>query len=191
MEALNQLWSIADEESSKFKGDPALVFEAIGLILIRPLENYGYQSTPINSSAFAHTGGDGVHFSLVHLDGMVLEASPVVMTVPMQFDQSNLIVGSNLFEFLCLGERTGYFCLEQLVYDRSRASDLLLNPVSVDVRALDDQDEKIYRRWLYLLQILRSSFNLKSWNNVEQRLNELHDQYFSQLVFNSKYRNPK
>ena len=187
METLNKLWALANAETDKAQKD-SLAFDSIGLILIRPLKNMGYQSTPTNVSTFAHTGGDGVHFSLLHLEGEIAETSPVVMTVPMRPDRPNIIVGGNLFEFLCLGERTGYFCLEQLAYDQNETINWLRHPEVYLEQAYksnfpDPYWVELFQRRTYLLNILRSAFGLKAWDKVEHRLDELQKQYMALLEF--------
>ncbi len=141
------------------------------------MRNMGYESTPINSITFAETGGDGVHFSLVQLHDVVSEDSPVVMTVPMQPDKPNIVVGSNLFEFLCLGSQIGYFPLEQLAYDQRTTIRWIRDPrvyfeqeYGTDVSELAE-----------LLNLLAVEFNLRSWDSVEQHLNDLQTQYLPLL----------
>ena len=90
---LNQLHEVDARATAKFGRQYGTVFD--GLQLSETLENYGYFCTPVNSSTFASTGGDGVHFSLVHINGKATDDSPVVMTCPMGV-KFNMIVGSNL-----------------------------------------------------------------------------------------------
>jgi hypothetical protein len=195
MKTLHRLWSVADQEAKKLNSNPLFIFDPIGLILARPLKKMQYESTPINSSAFAHTGGDGVHFSFLHLDGKPSESSPIVMTVPMQSaGKENLIVGENLFEFLCLGERIGYFRLEQLVYDESRTIEWISNPailyeLEYGKRLSNPSRVDSYNKEKYLLKILRDEFGLKSWSNVKKRLGELQSSYISLLEFRSSFTN--
>lgn len=92
-------------------------FDHCGLILCEEEGPWHYTASPLNSDTFATTGGDGVHSSFLVLPGRDPSQFPIVMAVPMN-DLCNVIVGENLIEFLCLGCRTGYFCLEQLVYER-------------------------------------------------------------------------
>ena len=111
----------------------------IGLNLIDPPEHYSHQgtilyqpgTTPDKTVAFAHTGGDDVHFSLVESDGGFGDESLVVMTVPMaegSASESNVVVGADLHEFLCLGCIHGFFDLENLVYKRQETTDMLSGP---------------------------------------------------------------
>jgi hypothetical protein len=186
METLNKLWLVADREAKKIKSTHH-VFDPIGLILIRPLENMGYESTPVNSLTFAHTGGDGVHFSLVSLEGKVSDTSPVVMTVPANYGSENLIVGENLVEFLCLGERVGYFCLEQLTYNDNKLKTIgwIEHPETyIEELYAKDLSELIHQQE-QLLGILRKTFGLKSWRKVKNRLDELQNNYMSMLEFRS------
>ncbi len=87
--------------------------ESVGLIMEDELIEEWYECTPLNCLTFASTGGDGVHFSIIK----DLDQSPVVMTVPMNFDEENLVIANSLYEFLCLGSHFGFFNLEQLSYN--------------------------------------------------------------------------
>ncbi|NHI92390.1 MAG: hypothetical protein EAX96_07785 [Candidatus Lokiarchaeota archaeon] len=206
LKLMEKLRKSAEEESARIKTNPEIwqkvqptffanleigrsleqasnfIFDPIGLILMHPLKTEEYESTPRNSSAFARTGGDGVHFSLLHLDGQIIEKSPVVMTVPDNYGEENLIVGSSLYEFLCLGSRTGYFLLEGLTYSDRRKETLeyLEHPealVKEDSQVLNKENIK---RSQYLLQLLRDSLSLHPWRNIENRLSEL--QSFQKLL---------
>jgi hypothetical protein len=77
---------------------------------IKYLANGDYWCTPINTAAFGWTGGDGRHYSLLAIDGVIHEASPVILTRPDYSDYtSNVVAGQNLYDFLCLGRHTGFF----------------------------------------------------------------------------------
>ena len=89
--------------------------ERVGFILTDELVEEWYDSSPLNCVAFATTGGDGVHFSV--FKDFDEDESPVVMTVPMNFGEENIVIANSLYEFLCLGSRFGFFGLEQLSYD--------------------------------------------------------------------------
>jgi hypothetical protein len=83
-----------------------------GEVRVNPLltPSYGdYYCTPLNTLCFAHTGGDGTHFSFLAVDGKVNEQSPVVVTVPTTIEYPNVILGENLVDFLNLGFHLGYF----------------------------------------------------------------------------------
>ncbi|MGH9897160.1 MAG: hypothetical protein ACREA0_35230, partial [bacterium] len=51
----------------------------IGLNLIDPPRKCETEITPSNSLAFAETGGEYVHFSLLSVKGRVSDASPVLL----------------------------------------------------------------------------------------------------------------
>ncbi len=206
LKLLEKLWHLAEEEAARTKSNSEIwqkmhptffanlkigrtleqasnfIFDPIGLILIRPLKTEEYESTPRNSSAFAHTGGEGVHFSLLQLEDQITEKSPVVMTVPANYGDENLIVGSNLYEFLCLGSRTGYFLLEGLTYSDSKKETLeyLEHPEALMKQESQVLNEEEIKRGEYLLQLLRDRLTLTPWRNVENRLNEL--QSFQKLL---------
>jgi len=141
METLERLWAMADREAERT--GPLFDLGCIGLHLQRPLSNAGYNFTPTNSSTFAGTGGDGVHFGLLHINGEVSDDSPVVMTVPMMFEEANVVLGENLLEFLRLGCQVGYFDLEQLVYDKQEAIRSIAHPQTwaEEIKSWIDQQE--------------------------------------------------
>jgi hypothetical protein len=126
--ALSALWDVADDlgRAASNSGDFAL--DPVGLLLVRPLERWGYDCTPVNSVTFAHTGGDGVHFGLLQVDGVAPASSPIVMTVPGVFDDCNRIVAGDFDEFLSVGAINGWFSLEQLAYDLDDALAYLATP---------------------------------------------------------------
>ncbi|WP_444884125.1 hypothetical protein [Microbulbifer sp. PSTR4-B] len=86
-----------------------------GLQLTDGLVEGWYECSPVNCVAFATTGGDGVHFSV--FKELALEESPIVMTVPMNFGEENLVIARSMQDFLRLGSRYGFFELEQLSYN--------------------------------------------------------------------------
>src|SRR4051812_26253836 len=115
MKLLQQLWDLAEREGEQRGTNAYYAFERIGLCLYSPpLKTEEYGATPLNTTTFAHTGGDGDHFGFLHIDSKVQESSPIVMTVPMS--PINIIVGSNLYEFLCLGYEYGYFMMHDFSY---------------------------------------------------------------------------
>lgn len=139
--------------------------ESLGLFLSPSLKTSGYEATPTCCSPFAWTGGDGVHFSLADIGET---AFPVVMTVPMNFDAPNMVLGKDLREFLALGLHTGYFTLEGLMYDRdaeiARITDTALRGSAGE--ALKD---------------IGKTFGLVPWSNARNRLDELQAEFAKAL----------
>jgi hypothetical protein len=186
MKSLEKLWSIADKEAENTKREFPLVFDPIGLMLFRPLKEKYYDSTPVNSFSFAQTGGDGVHFSLVVLEGRVSEDSPVVMTVPMNYGKVNLIVGENLIEFLSLGGQLGYFFLEQLIYNEEKTIEWLLHPKEFISKEYGTDPSgpfppESFREQERLLSLLREAFELKPWSRLKSHLDELQNRFMGML----------
>jgi len=138
--------------------------EAIGLLPMPDLRHCGYSVAPPNSLAFASTGGDGVHFSLLERPDVEQAMWPVVMTVPMNFDMPNLILGSDIGDFLGLGIRLGYFDLEQLVYDREETISLL------DRNAARPSRSNIKDT---VLGQIEAAFSCRPWDNHGLRIDEL------------------
>lgn len=175
---LESLWALADRVSEKRNQSFTSVFYPIGLFLHRPLEDGGYDSTPCNCESFARTGGDGVHYNLLEINGEISDDSPVVMTVPMMFDNPNIIVGENLSEFLCLGCEVGYFALEQLAYDIKQTIQSIMNPGPLD----NDQAE--------LLRLIREEFDLQPITQINYRFEVLQRTYIPLLTFSKRYKKP-
>jgi hypothetical protein len=129
----------------------------------------GYWCTPTNAVGFASTGGDGVHYSLLRLPDRPEVDWPVVMTVPMQSDLPNLVVGSSLQEFLALGCFYGYFALDALVYAER---DQTIAELERGAPLQDSWPEKER-----LLSALRERFTLEPWRGVGGRLEQLQREY--------------
>ena len=138
--------------------------EAIGLLPMPSLRHCGYPRAPRNSLSFATTGGDGVHFSLLALDDTASASWPVVMTVPMNFGEENLIVGSDLREFLGLGLRHGYFELEQLLYKPDETIAWLDHDSDQSPRSADKSRA---------LAAIGRTFEISGWENHGPRIAEL------------------
>jgi hypothetical protein len=173
-----RLWALAERLAER-AGDPDYVFFPLGLRLHGPDgDRWDYDATPVNSTTFASTGGDGVHFGLLHGSTAASPTAPVAMTVPMQFDAPNHVVGASLREFLALGCRTGYFQLEQLAYRWGRlevVSRLEAGHWDAGWEGWAGLEEAIAP--VELLAALTQEFDLAPWANVEQRLTELQARY--------------
>lgn len=142
-------------------------FDPIGLILQLPPRREEYWCTPKNSTCFARTGGDGTHFSILHLPGTTLDSAPVVMTVPMS-DNPNVVVGENVLEFLALGCRRGYFSLEQLVFDHESA---------VLAYSSEEFDPESSQQEQAMLKLIAKEFGLHPWQRLRARFAELQLRY--------------
>jgi len=173
--ALARLWSLTEQPLPEADEAYNSYFDSIGLLLPWPLQPGGYEwCAPSNVLRFAETGGDGVYFGLLLLDGELSEDSPVVMTVPMAMEGSNnFIVGENLRDFLALGSRRGYFFLEQLAYK----PDWLLNEL-----ADTEFGKNVTAEDRLLLAAISDAFDLVPWGGrVDSRLKWLKDEFFPLL----------
>jgi hypothetical protein len=188
MDKLEQLWSIAEIQADRKGLQFPFAFDPIGLNLIRPITREHYDSTPMNSMAFAKTGGDGVHFSFVQLKEEISNHSPVVMTVPMNYGSENLIVGSDFKDFLCLGCEVGYNFLELLTYTDAKSDAIywLNHPEEwfTSLRSDPDNGSSLDDK-KNLLRLLRYEFDLQPWENIEDKLQSLEDKYLSLLELKS------
>lgn len=135
----------------------------IGLNLVDPPRRYETEITPKNSVAFAETGGEDVHFSLVSVKGRVSDASPVVVTVPSTGGthwEGNFLLGESLHEFLSLGCHSGYSDLEQVAYEWDATITNLEEHAEPEGGLESGETLRIYREEL----------GLRPWANVRERL---------------------
>jgi hypothetical protein len=117
---------------------------------------------------FAHTGGDGVHFSLLERQGTVQDDSPVVVTQPAEMGQS-CIVGENLRDFLCFGASRGFRPFETIGPEWSPTTSW---------RKSWTPDEGSQQ----LLDFLKERFELKPWEEIK-RFRFLQDTYLKELDY--------
>ncbi|SNT51326.1 hypothetical protein SAMN05421812_1085 [Asanoa hainanensis] len=157
-----RLWRLAE----RLGGDPETVFAPVGLFLGDPTlaRAWGYDCTPAHATTFAATGVNGVHFSLVDCEGV----APVVMTVPMAFDQPNHILAGDIREFLALGRNAGYFGLESLAYAWDRQD--MINRLERGGPP-DDPTEAA------LLGHLAAEFALEPGQHIARRMAQLETMY--------------
>jgi hypothetical protein len=98
---LDELRRIHREAEARFPRsfDPGLA--GVGLIGLDEdllAEDRRYPSfTPLNCFAFAATGGNGVHFSLLSRDGRINDVSPLIVTIPGMIEES-FVVGESLYD---------------------------------------------------------------------------------------------
>jgi hypothetical protein len=142
--------------------------EEVGLLLNSELARSGYDATPANALTFARTGGDGVHFSFLASEYRDPSLWPVVMTVPMEFDHPNYVVGTDLTEFLGLGLKVGYFVLEGLAYD--------YQVMITELNVLDYPCEAS-PIMISTLEAIGQEFSVEAWSDPESRLQELARMY--------------
>lgn len=172
---LRELPIVDREIIERFPGERwEMGLQSLGLILGEELGATHYSTlTPINCRSFASTGGDGCHFSLYVDDGRITEESFVVMTVPDSY--TNVIVGENLFDFLCLGVRRGYFCLAYV--SSPKYLDAYTNP---NWKPESPTDEFPDPNDLIKLEWLAQRLNLQPWTDPK-RLAELQEKYLPLL----------
>lgn len=128
---LDALREFDAEAAQRFPADYDFGLGQMGMLLRSKLGNGGYWCTPKNSLSFASTGCDGVHFSFILRNNAITEDSPVIVTVPAnsgESERANIVVASNLRNFLRFGLRRGYFALEQLAYYRDLTLEAYSSP---------------------------------------------------------------
>lgn len=91
----------------------------------------------------------------------------------------NWIIGENLNEFLSIGYFNGWFPIEQLCYDNEWAIDFY-SKENMEEDYQNDADIQFVKK-------LRSKFGYDHIPLNNERLNELADNYFQYLRFNSEF----
>lgn len=177
---LEEFRKVVEDLATDTKNEfPSLYFDYAGMIPLND-KKFIYDSSPINTEVFARTGGDGVHYSILEISEKI---QPVVMTVPMNFGDSmrdyNWIIGENLNEFLSIGYFNGWFPIEQLCYD---------NEWAIDFYSKENMEEDYQNGAdIQFVKKLRSKFGYDHIPLNNKRLNELADNYFQYLRFNSEF----
>lgn len=168
-EAWESLGLALDAAGAALGASADVAAETIGLLLEPNLARWSYEATPSRSLTFASTGGDGVHYSVLTDVG---RPGPIVMTVPMNFDEPNVVVGADLRDFLSLGCHFGYFALEQLVYDREGT----IREIQASVIARPNNDEAV------VLATLRQLLGLQAPADVARHLDGLRERFRHDLA---------
>lgn len=178
---LDELYEIEETIDLHVPGiERATSFDDIGLRLVHPLGSSRYDNcTPMNCTVFAHTGGDGVHYSLLERDGRINMDSPVVMTMPAY---CTFIVGETLHDFLCLGMEWGYFALEQIGYNVRELNLYLEGHPNASPAELAEITSSMYPTKRKVLDLLTARFNLRPWTDQEH-WQKLQDKYYPLLQF--------
>jgi len=144
---------------------------AIGLFFHDPPKNAGYPQTPVNSITFTSIGVDGIHFGSITDGDIVDPDAPVVLTIPMAFDEPNFIVGENLHDFLCLGSCNGFAELGNLHIDTAATLD----------RYINEPDDFYDERSPGILALLRNELALSPWPDVHRHFADLQSKYMHTL----------
>ncbi len=169
-------WSLLDRDNGVLRWETYLETHC-GIFLLRPPlhRECVYRRAPLNSVEFARTGGDGIHYSFLVLDGHWSELSPVVVTIPgiCGGGPSNVVLAADLTEFLRLGIRTGYFALANLVNE---------DGTIIDPAGIADQEAEGFAEWVEpeteaALRQLAKRYGLKPLTGVAERLAKLQRRY--------------
>lgn len=177
VELKNAVQECAKEIKEEF---PNLFFDFAGII--PDDEIFRYDCTPLNTTIFARTGGDGVHYSFLEISETL---QPIVMTVPMNFGTSikdyNWILGDNLNEFLSLGYFNGWFPLEQLCHKKEQ--DWVIRFYE------KENDDKEYQSEgdIQFVRKLRTKLNFEHIPLNLDRIKKLEEMYFEQLRFKDEF----
>ena len=134
-------WGLDDEIRQQF---PAEEFQPVGVNALgisfsrsHCLSNGEYWCTPLNTLAFAWTGGDGEHYSFLVQRRRVDDHSPIVLTAPSS-DTHNLIVAPDFETFLRAGLSRAFFGLSQFAYARRQTLEAYGSPDWTASRKTDE-----------------------------------------------------
>jgi hypothetical protein len=179
VEVVHPLWEevrfLDREAARRSHGNHSPGLGALGLILDSPLDRSRYDfCTPLNCRTFAHTGGNGVHFSFLMRANRINGRSPVIVTNPSPCNYRQVAVGANLYDFLCLGIRFGYFAMEQFSFGREEALAIYAS------RTWEPKTEQDYRvgfgvdeHQQRLLDLLIERLDLVPWKAPKRRFRQL------------------
>lgn len=172
---LDELRQIDKEVRARFTdwhGRPATL-DCVGLILNEKLDDSRYDHcTPLNCRTFAHTGGDGAHFSLLVVDGAITEHSPIIATAPDCYENPSVVVAESLRQFLCVGCEKGYFSLGYTLH----GTDSMIQEYFGPVGELPVAEYLIDDFQIQVLAYLKNRLKLepyKDWRKIQQLQGEL------------------
>jgi hypothetical protein len=147
------------------------VFDPCGLILEFPPKAGTCWCTPEKALTFAHTGGDGVHYSYLSSDELPPGLVPIVMTLPPCIPH-NVVLAESIDEFLGLGYHVGWFALE------------LVSPYSpesvLEYFAKPNPNDPHYKS--ERMEFLRSQLGIRPIALSLQRIAALTERYASYLI---------
>lgn len=156
-----KLVQFAAEHAQRVGGPWTMAFD--GLELPDRPEKGRYDCEPANTTPFASTGCDGVHYSFVHVDGRVSDESPVVEISPMDSGEEFAILGADLREFI------GWHVKSSRDFLKVAMSD-------------GDMDEEEAAQKRELLDRLLAAFDAKPWGGYRSaRFRELQRTFLPRL----------
>jgi len=180
----DQLWNFAQKiERRELDCYRSGALDPIGLLL-HPTPLLNEYPSPYNGFQFGGTGGDAVSFSYLEQGDTDYGESPIIMSVPCA-DIREVIVGENLFDFLCLGSDLGFFFLEEYAYSPDK---FLKHYGEPKAAWKEEEDYERQHNPTYpddghlsgkkeILRLLRDEFSLEPWRDLEKRIAKLQDDY--------------
>lgn len=167
---LRDLYSVAEIAAAQYGLSAEGVFDPCGLLLEDPPSADCYAwCTPKTALTFARTGGDGVHYSYLVLQGLPEPVIPIVMTMPAV--AQNFVVAESFDEFFGLGYHVGWFALEQIAYRSAEVEAYFAQP------DCDDGPAKTAR-----MTLLRERLAIQHVRLLRERVESLTQRYAEHLV---------
>lgn len=148
----------------------------LGLRFTDELAPGDYYCTPRNTVAFAWTGGDGEHFSLLAVDNVINENSPVILTAPSNSNDENRLIAVSFRDFLRLGIRNGFAGLREFAYrpDEALAAYGVADwKPGEDWLAPDDHQQRTLNSIAELLELEPLSYTSEEFASLQEQLQTL------------------
>ncbi|MBS1952568.1 MAG: hypothetical protein JST89_00135 [Cyanobacteria bacterium SZAS-4] len=172
-----ELWEFA--QKMEYTDEDAYrsgALDAIGLLLHEvPFENHRCE----NCLQFAGTGGDFITYNYWLEQPFLSQTAPIIMHIPIP--DTKIVVGENLYDFLCLGCELGYFYLSNYAFSPNDFLNMYQHPEAAwkkfeeeELESLES-DELSLARKRQLLTLLTEKFELHPWNNIGDKMLKLQE----------------
>jgi hypothetical protein len=184
------LLALEPEISKLFPGKDFNWLDALGIRLeeLNSLANGGYYCTPKNTLMFASTGMDGEHFSFLVCDDAIDSESPIILTVPCNYDgNTNVVVAKDFRTFLCLGLRHGFFALGEFAYHPEEAIHVYTN---AHWKPIEEHHSSIYipnEQQQAGLTVIANALNLQPYTYSVDEFMGLQNRFMPLLCMSDEY----
>lgn len=146
-----------------------------------------YWCTPLNTLAFAWTGGDGEHFSFLVTNDRIDEKTPIVLTAPTGNDV-NLIIAPDFQTFLRIGIHQSLFSLSQFAYAKENALQACDREAEAAAKGLAEIGRSPSTDWTQAVRaFVAKRLNLQPYWYSSQAFEELQSRA-NALVMSQEYR---
>jgi hypothetical protein len=85
-----------------------------------------YAATPRNAVTFGQMGVDGVHFTILRVDGEIDNNSPVIQVGPMDFSEPYVVLGDSFLDYLAGACAVSLSQMEKVFKDEQSGKEALV-----------------------------------------------------------------